>query len=300
MSKPATFFYLSVLCLALAAAHGQEVRPSDAVRVIVNEETRFAEHARDHGTRAAFLEFLADDAVMFDPAPVKGKELWEKRAPDNSSLIWSAAFAAVARGTDIGYDTGPWQWRKDKAAAEPDAFGHFVSIWKRQADGRWKVALDYGIDHPHLPAEPGQAQMSYSDDGLNETVDVKAARKAAQEARRLFVEQAKSDAPGAILAVAEPEIRVYRQGVLPAVGRESAGVLLGTRKGKLTLSSLGGGISRTGDLGYDFGKYTLSQSGKTEAGHYLQIWRTDATGAWKLALDLQRPLPAEPQKKRKR
>jgi len=33
-----------------------------------------------------------------------------------------------------------------------------------------------------------------------------------------------------------------------------------------------------------------------ERGYYLQIWRTDAAGKWKLALDLERKLPPEEKK----
>ena len=277
--------------LALTS-HGQDgERPGEAVRTIVSRETEFFEFARDHGRRAAFLEFLADGGVMFDPAPVNAKQMWKKRPDDNSSLIWQAEFAAVARGCDIGYDTGPWEFKKDKAAETPDAFGHFVSIWKKQKDGRWKVALDYGIEHPRLVGESKPAEMVSSDDGLNEAVATKASRTAARAARDTFLKRAAADSAGALLAVADENIRVYRQGVLPAIGREAAGVMLGSTTGKLKMESAGGGMSRTGDLGYDYGAYTFTRGESHERGHYLQVWRTDASGAWKLALDLERKLP---------
>ena len=277
--------------MVCAAAVGAEERPGDAVRSIIDGEIAFAAHARDHGTRAAFLEYLAEDAVLFDPGPVKGKELWTKRTDDGSSLIWQPAFAAVARSADLGYDTGPWEWRKEKSADEPDGFGDFVSVWKKQRDGRWKVALDFGIDHTRSNEAPRAAEMSSSDDGLNESVDLQRARKAAQGAQTKFLDAAKTDASAALMAAADDNVRVYREGVLPAIGRESAGVMLGTTRTSLTLKSLGGGISRTGDLGYDYGRYSLKRGGARERGHYLQIWRTDANGKWKLVLDLERRLP---------
>lgn len=257
----------------------------------MNRENEFFQFAREHGRRAAFLEFLADDAVMFDPGPVNAKQMWTKRPDDNSSLVWQPEFAAVARACDIGYDTGPWEFKKEKTADKPDAFGHFVSIWKKQKDGRWKVAVDYGIEHAQFAAEPEPAEMVYSDDGLNEPVDTKAARKAARAARDAFLKAAESDSAAALLGAADEKIRVYRQGVLPAIGREAAGVMLGSTTGKLNMDSAGGGISRTGDLGYDFGVYNFARGDSKERGHYLQVWRTDPSGAWKLALDLQRKQP---------
>lgn len=79
-------------------------------------------------------------------------------------------------------------------------------------------------------------------------------------------------------------------------GREAAGVMLGSTTGKLKMESSGGGISRTGDLGYDYGSYNFRRGESSERGYYLQIWRTDVNGAWKIALDLQRKQPAEAKK----
>ena len=37
-------------------------------------------------------------------------------------------------------------------------------------------------------------------------------------------------------------------------------------------------MSPSADLAYSYGKYSLSRDGSTEAGHFFQIWQTDATG----------------------
>lgn len=276
----------------------QPERPQEAVRTIVNREHEFSGFAREHGRRAAFLEFCADDAVIFNPGPVNAKQLWTKRPEDNSLLVWQPDFAAVARACDIGYDTGPWEFKKNKAAENPDVFGDFVSVWRKQKDGRWKVAVDYGIEHAQLLGEPKPAEMFYSDDGRNEAVDTRASRKAARAARDAFLKAAGNDSAAALLGVADASIRVYRQGLSPAIGREAAGVMLGTTTGKLKMESSGGGMSRTGDLGYDYGSYRFKRGESSEAGHYLQIWHTDANGAWKLVLDLERKLPPELDKKK--
>ena len=276
-----------VLLIGAAAADETE-RPREAVQTLVSRETEFVEFARDHGRRAAFLEFLADDAVMFDPGPVNAKQMWTKRPEDNSSLVWQPEFAAVARACDIGYDTGPWEFKKERMSDKPDAFGHFVSVWRKQKDGGWKVMVDYGVEHAQPAATPQPTEMVSSDDGLNEPIDTKKSRKAARAARDEFIKKAASDSAAAFVAYADENIRVYREGVFPAIGREAAGVMLGTTTGKLKLASNGGGMSRTGDLGYDYGSYEFKRGEVSEHGYYLQVWRTDAAGTWKLALDLER------------
>ena len=69
--------------------------------------------------------------------------------------------------------------------------------------------------------------------------------------------------------------------------------MLSVRRGKLTTNHLGGGMSAAGDLAYRYGKYALEMSQNTEHGYYLQIWQTDAEGAWKIVIDYQSPLRPE-------
>src|SRR4051812_3029105 len=70
----------SILCLGLAALRGHAETPAEAVRALVDAERNFSQAGQEKGTRAAFLEFLADDAIVFRPGPVNGKEVWSKRA----------------------------------------------------------------------------------------------------------------------------------------------------------------------------------------------------------------------------
>src|SRR5436305_2394785 len=49
---------------------------------------------------------------------------------------------------DMGYTTGPWEYRPKSMEDKPVAFGYFVTIWKRQSDGTWKAFLDLGTQNP--------------------------------------------------------------------------------------------------------------------------------------------------------
>lgn len=113
------------------------------------------------------------------------------------------------------------------------------------------------------------------------------------EAHAKFVAVAKASSAGAILEVAAEELRVYRDGSLPAIGKSAAAALLGAKGGKISFEQMGGDMSRTADLAYSYGKYNLQHSEGAEAGHFFQIWQTDPAGAWKLAVDWQQPLPKE-------
>ncbi len=73
---------------------------------------------------------------------------------------WAPVYGDISRAGDLGWDTGPLVFQGKNGA--PDRHGMFFSIWKRQADGQFKVVLDVGSDTPAAVVpldEP--AQTSY-------------------------------------------------------------------------------------------------------------------------------------------
>jgi len=60
-------------------------------------------------------------------------------------LIWRPIFASIARTADLGLYDRSVGIQKSRDDAKPQAFGDFITIWKRQADGLWRVVLDVGI-----------------------------------------------------------------------------------------------------------------------------------------------------------
>ena len=60
--------------------------------------------------------------------------------------VWAPVYGDIAAAGDLGWDTGPLVFEGKNGAA--DRHGMFFSIWKRQADGSFKVVLDIGSDTP--------------------------------------------------------------------------------------------------------------------------------------------------------
>ena len=284
---------LFALALSSGVVSGAE-NPEVAAQIIVESEAKFYQMGQEQGTRAAFLQFLADDAIVFQPAPTNGKAAWKKRPEKGISLTWKPLFVAMSRSADLGYSTGPAEWRREKTDEKPFGYGQFVSIWRKQKDGTWKVALDVGSEVPGIlkTDEAPQLEISLSPDPAPPTAPEQAgALKKLHEAEAKFAAAARQDSTAALLAAASSAVRVHREGVYPAVGEDAAALMLSVRKGQLTTERLGGAMSEAGDLAYSYGRYSLARAEKPERGHYLQIWRTDKYGWWQLWLDYQNPLP---------
>jgi ketosteroid isomerase-like protein len=258
--------------------------PAEAVRAMVDAERKFYQTGQEKGTRAAFLEFLADDAIVFRPGPVNGEEVWGKRTETGLDLVWEPNFATISRSADFGYDSGQSKWRANKTEKKFAGFGHFVSIWKKQGDGTWKVALDCGIENGGSDAKP-PLQLVVPKNAA------KGAPQSFQDTQIAFIATAKLDFTKAFRQFGSDEVRLYRNGSFPTIGKKDGAELLGPEQAGMAMEVMKTDMSSSADLAYSYGSYSDTRAQPAAAGHFLQVWQTDGNGAWKLVLDWQQPLP---------
>ena len=98
----------------------------------------------------SFLSFISEDASMLPPnAPtLSGKDAIREHV---SELYSNPGFAVkcevrqaeVSRGSDLGYTIGNYVLTHHDAAGKAVTdHGKYVTIWKRQSDGTWKMIVD--------------------------------------------------------------------------------------------------------------------------------------------------------------
>jgi ketosteroid isomerase-like protein len=238
---------------------------------------------------AASVEYFAEDGVAFAPAAVNGKKYWAGRTKFPGTLIWEPIFAFAAGAADLGYTTGIWELKKGN---EPLSlgFGHYVTVWAKQSNGQWKIALDVGTENPQPPESSPSLQV-LPPDVIADTQLQENSRRSLQKAEWQFGEAAHNGIGKAILDCATDDIRVYREKSFPAVGLVAAELMLASEHGKVSFEPGGSKLSRSGDLSYSYGNYSEERGNVVEHGIYLMIWRANMNGDWKLALNLQKKLP---------
>ncbi|MGA3044520.1 MAG: DUF4440 domain-containing protein [Bryobacteraceae bacterium] len=112
----------------------------------------------------ATIAFYSDDAVVMPgDAPVANtrqtiRDEWAPMLAPNASVSWQVNQAEVARSGDVGYARGVYQLvMKDAAGKATTEQGKFLEVWKKQADGKWKCAVDsFSADAPPVPPPPGK------------------------------------------------------------------------------------------------------------------------------------------------
>jgi len=271
-----------------------EKSPEDHVKPVVAAERAFSERSVERGTKAAFLEFLAADATVFGPGPRPGRAYYQDKPDVTGKLAWKPSYAEISSSGDFGYSTGPYTLTEPAGRLR---FGHYASVWRRQADGEWKVVAE-GITR-HAPPLQVDERLTY-------LPVPKSKRRAAKivvvaELRRLEASERvlslawKTRGSAALLEHATDDLRYLPPDAPPLQGRGAVQAGLLVRREELSFQPGGGDVARAGDLGYTFGELARKSgpSAPVEAGGYLRVWRRSARGVWLVALELHVMPPRE-------
>src|SRR5262249_38197488 len=126
--------YVALLWLIAGVAAAE----NSALNTVVNSEKSFSKTSEQKGIKASFVEFFADDSIIFRLGPVNGKKFYSEQAERPGLLTWRPVVADISSNGDLGYTTGPWEFRKNGKDDQQVFYGYYFSIWKKQPDGSWK------------------------------------------------------------------------------------------------------------------------------------------------------------------
>ena len=272
-----------------------------ALAPVVEAERAFAQRSIDEGMKPAFLAYAAPEGVIVNRRGlVNAIETWSQRDPAPTGLLtWWPTYADVSQAGDLGWTTGPFEFREKPTDEKPADTGHFFTVWRKQPDGAWKWVLDLGVRHP-APATTETA-LTYPAALRNNArpagpwpADAEAARQSLAEAERTLSDASASEGfRTALLAHADDSLRLYRQGTYPVVGKASVAKAIKVLGEFITWKPSKADVSASGDLGYAYGTYELraKQSDEKPAaqGHYGRVWKRDRGGPWRIVFNVVNP-----------
>jgi ketosteroid isomerase-like protein len=256
---------------------------------VVDAERAFAAASAKDGLHAAFVASFADDGVVFDPVPTNARKAHEGKPRSKGNLSWGPAWVAVAASGELGFSTGPWEYRVPGDGAPPPGTGWFFTAWRKQPDGAWKVEADLGVSCPLTYAPPTTVE-----NGIPAPATTRAPRpQDASRARGMIAtaEHALNAAGtkglgGAVAAQADPSIRVYREGSPPESGLDASRPLLSADTRSASCSPERIASSASGDLGYAYGTCTPTTGDREKKFGYLRVWRRGGDGTWRVFVDV--------------
>ena len=152
-------FSLPALFLSSCSLQGSPEKTAAAEAAIRDVELAFSKAGQSRDLEK-FLSYYAEEASMYPPNQPRaaGKQairqtLSQMFALPSASLVIEPGKVQAARSGELGYVSGAYRFSfKDPQGAPVMDQGKYLVVYRRQADGTWKVVED--IFNSDLPAKP--------------------------------------------------------------------------------------------------------------------------------------------------
>jgi ketosteroid isomerase-like protein len=151
--------FVALLALASSLARAQYIDLESAKRAIRIADLEHAKAVADRSLQS-FVALVDDDAIFFGKDVARGKnavsKAWLPYFTDRALFLkWHPTQVEISSSGDLGYSIGEYERIGKDASGNPaTVIGNYVSIWRKQPDGRWKVVLDIGTPGTPKPIRP--------------------------------------------------------------------------------------------------------------------------------------------------
>jgi ketosteroid isomerase-like protein len=157
----------------LAAGCGASVNVEEERSNLLAVDREWSQTTKD---AARFVSYFAPDASAYTPgmpvvtgAEAIGKTFAEMSSAPGFALSWTATKADVSAGGELGYTAGTYEMSMGGATDK----GKYVTVWKKQPDGLWKVSDDIfnsdmapGVSAQHVMVAPSALTWGDGPPGL--------------------------------------------------------------------------------------------------------------------------------------
>ncbi len=279
-----TLVFAAVAAMAAPAAAQQP----DAAPIVAAERA-FAADFPALGLAGSFTKWSVPEAIIIAEGQARTVEALFRdtprtRQPGEPLIEWWPVFAGVALSGEMGFTTGP-------AARDQEPYGHYFTIWRRQADGSWKWVYDGGTNaSPN--GQPGpDAEPRLLPPATVGSASPEAAFAEVRAAEAALAEVAAADQKAAHLAAMADDGRLYVSPLPPADGREAFAAALDAWPARFEFGATeGGGASDAGDLVWTYGPAAWMRDGARRRGHYMRLWQKRPEG-WRIVMAQLLPAP---------
>jgi ketosteroid isomerase-like protein len=241
-------------------------------------ERAFAADGLALGVRGSFLKHMADDAIVFEPAPVNAKAAWRARSAEGEpKLEWWPAWVVAAKSGDLGLSTGP-------SAVNGRRGGWYATIWRKEADGTWRWIYDGGAAADAVNAPGPEAPAAIGPIARSSKASPAKAFDAVRAAEDTLSHTAQQDAALAYRAVLSADAHLLGPRGTRTLAPTAIDPRLALRPTAMTLTLRGGGASKAGDFVWTHGEAEWAEGQKSAAAHYMHVWQRRPEG-WRLIFE---------------
>lgn len=276
-----------IISILISTSYSYSQTSNGRVSSLVAAENYFGALVKEKGIRHGFLKVSDNETLVFRPDPIKAEDFYDKRTQDDGQLSWEPVYAKISRSGDWGFTTGPYAH-----IADSTSYGQFLSVWKANKKGVWKLALDVGIPHPKPKASP---DLNFTDPKnfkffrqISES-RLKQREDMIMTSDRLFSNTIKKNRLVAYDAFLANEARLLFPGYEPIIGKENINNFYSLHEINIAMEPAVADRALGSDLAFTYGTAHISQNSKSRRYNYVRIWESQEGFKWNVIVELFSP-----------
>jgi hypothetical protein len=253
---------------------------------VIDAEHSFKKLVERKGIKEAFLSVADPEGIVFKPEVIKITDFYNSIDKQPGTLTWEPKFARISANGDLAFTAGPYIYQNGKSE-DDKVYGDYVSIWRTDVEGKMKLLIDLGIQHPESETqeltdfkEPDTAKHTTpSKDPFN-------GRSVIIGTDKVFNHALTLSALATYKEFLSPEARFYFPGFEPITGQDKVMKFLDNEAINITAETINVGRSTSNDLAYSYGRARIKKGEIVSNYNYVRIWEIDKDHKWNVVLEI--------------
>lgn len=238
------------------------------------------------GPHAALSSIVDRNSTFFVPAPVDALDYLNSRPNIPDIMTWRPTYAAIAKSMDWGVTAGTFSFQRIGAIKR---YGEYLTVWRRDRKGNWKIDLRAQIEHHGGNKEP---DLRYIEPDDTDYTRFKT-KERIQQRKEIIVNNdqllstvLKTDASIAYGEFLTEDARLYFPWKTPIIGKEAILGFIKEQDLAIQAKSLVASRSYSGELAYSYGEATVATASATLKCNYVRIWQLQPDFQWRVIVEL--------------
>ncbi|HWD88912.1 MAG TPA: hypothetical protein VG367_12340 [Mucilaginibacter sp.] len=256
------------------------------VNEVISAEQAFNRLVERKGIKDAFLAVADPEGIVFRPNVIKITDFYNSIDRQPGNLSWQPKFARISAAGDLAFSAGPYVYQNGKDDTNK-VFGDYVSVWRADQDGKLKLLIDLGIQHPEPEKEevPDFKEPDTSKHG-GSGKDPFSNKAIIVSTDKVFNHELTVSVLASYKEFLSPEGRYYFPGFDPISGTDKTMQFLANESISINAKTLDAGRSLSGDLAYSYGTARIRKGDIVSDYNYVRIWEIDASHKWNILLEV--------------
>lgn len=275
----------TILIIGISKIVIAQTGPAD-VNTVVDAEKNFNKQVERKGIKGGFLTVADPAGIIFKPNVVNITDFYNSIDKQAGTLVSTPDFARIAVNGDLGFTAGPYVYQNGNNDSDK-VFGDYVSIWRADGDGKFKLLINLGIQHPEVEqAAPIDFKNSDLKERVAQSKDPFGGKKIIMATDNLFNHSLTLSTLAAYKEFLSAEGRYYFPGFEPVIGQDKIMKFIDNEAITITATTTDAGRSTSNDLAYSYGKARIKKGDIVSDYNYVRIWEIDATHKWNILLEV--------------